>query len=136
VPSFTVTRLSQIPIELPAGTTFNGTIITSGTIRVWVSAPDGAQVVNLGLINKPAPINFVASIDGNYTINFENDIPGSNPVPVNFSFTTNPDISGEDSSQGISPITITAIAVIAVVGSVLIFITIRRGERRKQRPKA
>ncbi len=135
VPSFTVTRLSQLPINLPAGTAFDGTVGTSGVIRVWVSAPDGAQVANLGLVDEPTKISFVATKGGNYTFNFENGIVGSNPVQVSFSFTTDPDISSGD-SQGLPPITLAAIAIIGIVGSVLIFVTIRRGERRKQRSKA
>jgi hypothetical protein len=86
-------------------------------------------------IPTPTKISFVAIKGGNYTFNFENGIVGSNPAQVSFSFTTDPDISGGD-SPGLPPITLAAIVIIGVVGSVLIFVTIRRGERRKQRSEA
>ncbi len=133
VPSFTVTELSQLPIELPAGTTFNGTVASNGLIRVWVVAPEGAQGISLGIVDKPTDFGFVAAKEGNYTVFFENGAHGSSPVQVNFSFTTNPDITGDDQQSGIQLINIAAIVVVGVVGSVLIFVTIRRGERRKQR---
>ena len=133
VPSFTVTGLSQLPIELPAGTIFNGTVAANGLIRVWVVAPEGAQGLSLGIVDKPTDFGFVAAKEGNYTVFFENGALGSSPVQVNFSFTTNPDITGENPQSGMPLIDIAAVVVVGVVGSVLIFVTIRRGERRKQR---
>lgn len=132
VPSFAVTELSELPIQLPAGTTFNGSIAASGLIRVWVVAPQGAQGISLGIIDKPTDFGFVATKEGNYTVYFENGAFGSSPVQVNFSFTTDPDISGNDQQLGIPLIYIAAVAAVGVVGSILIFFTIRQGERRKQ----
>jgi|WetSurMetagenome_2_1015567.scaffolds.fasta_scaffold39547_5 hypothetical protein len=132
VPSFTVTGLMQLPIELPAGTTFNGSIAASGLIRVWVVAPESAQGISLGIVDKPTDFGFVATKEGNYTVYFENGALGSSPVQVNFSFTTNPDITGNDQQSGIPLIDIAAVMAIGIVGSVLIFVTIRRGERRKK----
>ena len=125
VPAFTVTQASQLQIAMPAGTTFNGSISTSGTLRFWVSAPNGDQIVNLALIDEPTTFGFVAQQNGNYTLNFENDVPRSNPIQVSFSYTTNPDISGGDSSTGI-PISYLAITIIITVfGSILIIFFVR-----------
>src|SRR5665647_194236 len=90
---------SQLPIMLPTRTTFNGSISTTGTVRFWVSAPNGAQIVNLGLIDKTTTFSFVANQNGNYTMNFENDL--TNPIQVTFSYVTNPDISSGSNSIGI-----------------------------------
>ena len=90
---------AQLPIMLPTGTTFNGSISTTGTVRFWVSAPNGAQIVNLGLIEKTTAFSFVANQNGNYTMNFENDL--TNSIQVTFSYITNPDISAGNNSTGI-----------------------------------
>jgi hypothetical protein len=133
VPSFSVIELSELPIELPAGTTFNGTIAASGLVRVWVVAPEGAQGISLGIVDKPTSFSFVATKEGNYTLYFENGAHTSNPVQVNFSFTTDPDITSDDQQSGKPLIDTAALVAVGVIGSVLIFFTIRRGERRKQR---
>ena len=132
VPAFTVSSASQLQIVLPAGTTFNGSISLSGTVRFWVSDPNGAQIVNLGLIDKPTEFSFIAQQTGNYTLNFENDAPHSDPIQVNFSYTTNPDISSSDNSTGI-PLGILAISIIiTVLGSILIIFLVNR-KTKKQR---
>jgi hypothetical protein len=131
VPTFTVTSISQLPITLPAETTFNGSILTSGTIRFWVSSPSRAQIVNLGLVDDVAAFSFVAEQAGNYTFNFENGLPNSNPVEVTFSFVTDPEIDDNSGSTGLSfEYLLPIMAVIAVVGSILIFFLIRRKNKQ------
>ena len=123
----------EAPILLPDGTTFNGSISTTGTVRVWVNAPDGAQIVNLGLIDKAATFSFVAAQTGNYTINFENDLPAS--IQVTFSYVTNPDISNGNSTE--TPLSNLLVPiVITVVGSVLIvfFARYRNKKRAAKNP--
>ncbi len=133
VPTFTVSSLSPFQIVLPTGTTFNGSISTTGTVRFWVSAPDGAQIVNLGLVDKAATFSFVAQQDGNYTLNFENDLPSSNPVQVTFSYVTNPDLSGGNNSTG-TPLTYQIILVIiTILGSILIFFLVRKKNKNRTR---
>jgi hypothetical protein len=125
VPPFTLSESSnKLQYVLPAGTTFNGSISTTGSVRFWVNAPNFVQVVNLGIIDKSATFSFVAQQNGTYTFNFENDMPNS--IQVTFSYVTNPEIPGNNAT-GISlssPLIITII--IAAVGSVLIFFVIRR----------
>ena len=124
IPTFTLSaQSSQLKYTLPAGTTFNGSISTTGTIRFWVSDPNGFQIVNLGLIDQEATFSFVAQQAGNYTLNFENDLP--NPVQVTFSYETNPDISTNNSTS-IPLVYLTIPIAIAVIGSVLIIVLARR----------
>ncbi len=128
VPAFTVTTASHVNFDLPAGTTFNGSISTSGTLRIWVISPSGAPTVNLGLVDNAATFGFVAQETGNYTINFENGQFGADPVQVTFTYTTNPDISANN--QPTVPLTsILVIVAIGVVGSVLIVVLVRRKSR-------
>ena len=115
---------AQLPIMLPTGTTFNGSISTTGTVRFWVSAPNGAQIVNLGLIDKTTAFSFIAEQNGNYTMNFENDL--TNSIQVNFSYVTNPDISSGNNSSGIPLVYLVISIVIAVLGSILIIFFVRR----------
>jgi flagellar basal body-associated protein FliL len=115
---------AQLPIMLPTGTTFNGSISTTGTVRFWVSAPNGAQIVNLGLIDKTTAFSFIAEQNGNYTMNFENDL--TNSIQVNFSYVTNPDISSGNNSSGIPFVYLVISIVIAVLGSILIIFFVRR----------
>ena len=133
IPPFTLSNSSgQLPFVLPAGTTFNGSISSTGTIRFWVNAPNGSQIVNLGLIDKTASFGFVAQQNGNYTLNFENDL--SNTVQVTFSYTTNPDISVGNHSTGTPLSNILLISIIiTVVGSILIFVVLRRKSRKEIR---
>jgi hypothetical protein len=124
IPTFTLSaQSSQLKYTLPAGTTFNGSISTTGTIRFWVSDPNGVQIVNLGLIDQEATFGFIAQQAGNYSLNFENDLP--NPIQVTFSYETNPDIS-TDNSTSIPLIYLTIPITAAVIGSVLIIVLARR----------
>jgi hypothetical protein len=132
IPSFTLSSSgAQLPIVLPKGTTFNGSISTTGTLRFWVSDPNGIQIVNLGLIDRSASFGFVALQDGNYTLNFENDLPTSNPIQVTFSYTTNPNISGGNSSTGTPLIYLVLSIIIAIVGSILIIFFVRRKAKKQ-----
>ena len=132
IPTFTLSSSgAQLPITLPAGTTFNGSISTTGTIRFWVNDPNGIQIVNMGLIDNSGSFGLVTAQDGNYTLNFENDLPNSNPIQVTFSYTTNPDISGGNSSTGTPLIYLVISIIIAIVGSVLIIFLVRRKGKRQ-----
>ncbi len=136
VPVFSVSSLSQLPIVLPAETTFNGSISVSETLRFWVSDPNGAQIVNLGLIDKPTAFSFTSQQTGNYTLNFENDAPHSGPIQVNFSYATNPDISGSNNSTGI-PLGYLAISIIiTVLGSILIIFLVHRKTKSQRKVTA
>jgi hypothetical protein len=109
---------------LPTGTTVNGSISTTGTVRFWVSAPSGAQIVNLGLIDKTTTFSFATNQNGNYTMNFENGL--TNSIQVTFSYVTDPDISGGNSSTGIPLVYQVISIVIAALGSILIILFVRR----------
>jgi hypothetical protein len=125
VPTFTLSSSSsQIQYSLPAGTSFNGSILTTGPIRFFVSAPNGTVIVNLSLIDKNAAFSFVAQQNGTYTLYFENDLPSS--VQVSFSYVTNPNISGSNNSTGISTVYLPIFIVIVVVGAIVVFFVIRR----------
>jgi hypothetical protein len=126
VPTFTLSaQTSQLKYTLPAGTTFNGSITTSDTVRFWVSDPDGALIVNLGLVDNEAAFSFVAVQTGNYTLNFENTFP--DPIEVSFSYQTNPELPGNDST----PLIYLAIPIaIAVFGSALMIVSIRQKRKK------
>lgn len=131
VQTFTLSASSnQLQYKLPAGTTFNGTISTTGDVRFWVSDPNYAEIVNLGIIDKTTPFSFVAQQNGTYTMNFENDL--SNSIQVTFSYTTNPQIPGSNNSTELSLIYLLIIVIIAITGSLLIILIIRR--KNKIRP--
>ena len=124
LPTITLSASSaQLLIMLPTGTMFNGSISTTGTVRFWVSAPNGAQIINLGLIDKAEKISFVANQNGNYTLNFENSLTDS--IQVTLSYVTDPDISSGNNSTGIHPVYLLLSIVIAVLGSILIIFFIR-----------
>jgi hypothetical protein len=118
---------AQLPIMLPAGTIFNGSISTTGTVRFWVSSPNGAQIVNLGLIDKANTFSFVAQQNGNYTLNFENGL--TNSIQVKLSYVTDPDISSGNNSTGIPLVYLLLSIVIAVLGSILIILFVRHKNR-------
>ena len=127
IPTFTLSAQSyQLRYTLPAGTTFNGSISTTGTIRFWVSDPNGVQTIDLGLIDKEATFGFVAQQDGNFTLNFENDLPNS--IQVTFSYKTNPETPTNNSTT-IPLIYLTLPITIAVIGSVLIIFLARRKKK-------
>jgi len=124
VPTFSLSESSyRLQYVLPAGTTFNGSIATTGSVRFWVSDPNMAQIVNLGIIDNADAFSFVAKQNGTYTFNFENDLP--NTIQVSFSYVTNPTIPGGGSS-GIVWAYLVIFVVVAVVGSVVIIFVIRR----------
>ena len=125
VPTFTLSASSnQLQYVLPAGTTFNGTISTTGDVRFWVSDPNYAEIVNLGIIDKTATFSFVATQNGTYTLNFENDMPST--IQVTFSYVTNPVIPGSNNSTGISQSYLLITVIIAVLGSFLIIFVLHR----------
>jgi hypothetical protein len=133
VPTFNVSPLStsQLPIFLPTGTIFNGSISTTGTVRFWVNSPTGAQIVNRGLVDNTTEFDFVAEQDGNYTMNFENGLPTSDPVQITFSYVTNPDISGGNNSTETPLLYLLIFITITVVGSVLIIILVHRKNKKR-----
>ncbi len=131
VSTLTVSQSSQIQFLLPAGTTFNGSISVSSSLRFWVNAPSGYQILNLGLVDQSEVFSFVAQEDGNYTMNFENDLPYANPVQVTFSYTTNPDITSNDNSTGIPLTYWLAILLIVIVGVILIVLLRYRKDRNR-----
>jgi hypothetical protein len=131
VSTFTVYQSSQIQFVIPTGTIFNGSFSVTSTVRFWVNAPDGTQIVNLGLIDSTAIFGFVAKERGNYTMNFENDLPNANHSQVTFSYATNPELP-ESGNSAIIPVTYwIAIVLIVVVGVVLIVVLRYRKDREQ-----
>jgi len=129
-PTFTLSQSStQLHYDLPVGTQFNGSISTTGPVRFLASAPNGTVIVNLGLIDKTSTFSFTAQQSGNYTLNFENDLPTS--IDVTFSFMTNPDISSDKNSGGIPLIFLPIFIIIAILGSFLIIFIIRRNTKNR-----
>jgi hypothetical protein len=130
VPSFTLSpssnQLQQFQYVLPSGTTFNGSVSTTGDVQVWVNSPE-AEIVNLGIIDKTTAFSFVAQQNGTYIVNFENDM--SNTIQVTFSYVTNPVIPGSNSS-GVNQTYLGITAIIAVLGSLLIIFVLHRKETR------
>ena len=131
VSTFTVYESSQIQFAIPTGTTFNGSISVTSTVRFWINAPDGTQIVNLGLIDSTATFGFVAQESGNYTMNFENDLPNANPSQVTFSYITNPELPQSGNSTTIPLTYWIAIILIVVVGVVLIVVLKYRKDRKQ-----
>ncbi len=125
VPTFTLSSQSaQFQYVLPQGTTFNGSISTAGSVRFFISAPNGTIIINLGIIDQTTPFSFVSQQNGTYTLNFENDLPNS--IQVTFSYVTDPEIPGSNSTTGVSPIYLLIVVIVAVVGSFLIIFIMRR----------
>lgn len=117
-------EVNQIQYKIPAGTTFNGTITTSGMVRFWASGPNATSVADLGLIDNIGTFSFVANQTGIYTFNFENDLPST--IQVTFVYTANPSLPGTDSTSPSAIYYWAIIGVIAVAGSLAIIIVIRR----------
>ncbi len=131
VSTFTVSQSSQIQFPLPAGTAFNGSISVSSTLRFWVNAPSGYQIINLGLIDQSEAFGFVAQEGGNYTMNFENGLPNANPVTVTFTYTTNPNVTSNNNSSGIPLAYWVAILLTVIVGATwIIFLRYRKEKNR------
>lgn len=124
--SFSITlETNQMQFKIPSGTVFNGTISTTGMVRFWVTAPNEAQIVNLGIIDKSGTFNFVSQQNGTYTFNFENDL--SNPVQVTFTYTSDPPLPSSNSGL---PLEYIPIIIIAIVGSILIILIVHRKNKK------
>ncbi len=118
---------NQIQYDIPAGTTFNGSIATTGMVRFWVTAPNDAEIVNLGIIDEKSSFSFVSQQNGTYTFNFENDLP--NTITVTFSYNADPQLP--NTNMGAVPLTdFIIVGAVAVVGSILIFVGIRRKTKK------
>ena len=125
VPTFTLSASSnQLQYVMPQGTIFNGTIATTGEVQFWVSAPNYAEIVNLGIIDQTTSFSFVAPQNGTYTLNFVNDM--SNSIQVTFSYVTTPVIPGSNNSTGISQSYLLITVIVAVLGSFLIIFALNR----------
>ncbi len=125
--TFTVTASTmQYTFDLPQGTIFNGSLSTTGTVRVWVSDANGSLAANLGLVDSSAKFGFVANNAGKYYVNFENNL--GNSVQVTFTYQTDPELPGGGSLIPFSywPV----FAAITVVGAVLIVYFIRKNRKR------
>ncbi|MGD0644207.1 MAG: hypothetical protein ABSA75_04815 [Candidatus Bathyarchaeia archaeon] len=126
VSAFTLDSFSSTNVQyvLPQGTTFNGSITATGSVRFFVIAPNGTEIVDLGIIDKTTTFSFLAQQNGSYTLNFENDLPNS--IQVTFSYVTNPKISGDNNSTGISSSYLLLTISIAALASLLIILILRR----------
>jgi len=123
-PTFTLSASStQLHYDLPLNTQFNGSISTTGPVRFFVSDPKGMVIVNLGLVDKAATFSLVSNQTGNYTMNFEDDMP--NTIQVSFSYVTNPDIAGGNSG-GLSLVYLPIFVFVVVFGSIIIIVVGRR----------
>lgn len=129
-PTFTLSASSnQFQYVLPAGTIFNGTIQTTGDVQFWVSAPNYNEIVNLGIIDQTTSFSFVAPQNGTYTMNFNDDM--GNSVSVTFSYVTDPVLPGSNISPETGYIYEAITVIIAVLGSVIIILFIRRMEKNQ-----
>lgn len=128
--TFTVTQTTyQVTFNLPAGTAFNGSLSTTGTVRVWVSDPNGSLIANPGLVDHTASFNFTASKEGNYYVNFENPMPTS--ASVTFTYQTDPELPS--GNQSILPFWLLPVfAAITVVGVIVILYFSRKRKHAKQ----
>ena len=128
--TFTVTQTTyQITFNLPAGTAFNGSLSTTGTVRVWVSDQNGSLIANPGLVDNTASFNFTAAKEGNYYVYFEN--PLSSSAAVTFTYQTDPDVTS--GTQSILPFWLLPVfVVITIAGCILLFYVIRRRGKIKE----
>jgi hypothetical protein len=128
--TFTVTqRTYQITYNLPAETTFNASLSTTATVRVWVSDQNGSIITNLGLVDSTANFSFVATKEGNYYVYFEN--PLSNTASVTFTYQTDPELPS--SNQPLLPFWLLPVFIaITVVGAIMIIYFGRRKRKHTE----
>jgi hypothetical protein len=118
---------SYLVYNLPEGTTFNGSISTTGDVRVVVNNPNNAQIVNLGVIYQATTFTFNATQNGNYTIYFENDL--NEAVDISFSYVTNSPIPSTTSPF---PISISELLTILSIVAIAVILILRFALRRSQ----
>lgn len=117
----------QLLYVLSVGSIFNGSVSATGSIRVWMNAPNGEQVINLGLIDVPTSFGLVAQQNGTYILNFENDL--QNTVSVTFSYQTTPELFAGKEDNNRSRISLSYLIIpilLSIFGSAIILLVIRR----------
>ena len=117
----------QLLYVLSVGSIFNGSVSATGSVRVWMNAPNGEQIINLGLIDVPTNFGFVAQQNGTYILNFENDL--QNTISVTFSYQTIPELfAGKDDNNPyrLSLSYLIIPILLSIFGSVLILLVMRR----------
>ena len=117
----------QLLYVLSVGSIFNGSVSATGSVRVWMNAPNGEQIINLGLIDVPTNFGFVAQQNGTYILNFENDL--QNTISVTFNYQTVPELfTGEEdnNSYRLSLSYLIVPILLSIFGSVLILLVMRR----------
>jgi len=120
--TFTVSQATKrYTFELPQGAIFNGSLTTTGPVRVWVNDANGTQLANLGIVESTGQFNFVAENQGNYYVNFENNL--ANTVEVTFTYQTDPELENS-SAFPVALLPIAAIVIAAVC--IILVIVIRR----------
>jgi hypothetical protein len=124
--TFTVTHNTyQITFNLPADATFNGSLSTTATVRVWVSDANGSLVKNLGLVDSTASFSFVVAQEGNYHVYFENSL--STSATVTFTYETDPELGG----GSLLPFWLWPVfVVVAVAGGIVVIYLSRRRKLR------
>jgi hypothetical protein len=126
--TFTVSQATKrYTFELPQGAIFNGSLTTTGAVRVWVNDANGTQLANLGLVDTDGQFSFVAAHEGNYYVNFENNI--ANTVKVTFTYQTNPELENKSAF----PVALLPIAAI-IIAAVCIVLVIMIRRRFKEEP--
>jgi len=120
----------QLLYVLSVGSIFNGSVSATGSVRVWMNAPNGDQVINLGLIDVPTSFGFVAQQNGTYILNFENDL--QNTISVNFSYQTTPELYAGKEDNNPSRVSLSYLIIpilLSIFGSALILLVMRRKKR-------
>jgi len=117
----------QLLYVLSVGSIFNGSVSATGSVRVWMNAPNGEQVINLGLIDVSTSFGLVAQQNGTYILNFENDL--QNTISVTFSYQTTPELFEGKRDSNPSRISLDYLIIpifLSIFGSALILLVMRR----------
>lgn len=120
--TFTVSQATKrYTFELPQGVIFNGSLTSTGPVRIWVSDANGVQLANLGLVDSTGQFSFVATQEGHYYVNFENNV--ANAVKVTFTYQTHPEI---ENISALPVVFLPILAIIIAAVCIVLVILIRR----------
>ena len=122
-----------LTINLQAKQTVTGSFNVSGAGRddmvdFWVRDPNGAIILNSGTVSNGADFTFTASSDGEYVLNFQNNVEYNKSIDLKYSVSSPPIL-------GFDPIVFSGIAIAVGVVLAIVGFTVYKNRARRRIPQ-
>jgi hypothetical protein len=120
-----------LTINLSAKQTVFGSFNITGAgpdvIDFWVRDPDGAIILDSGTVSEGEGFLFTADSEGEYTLNFQNNIEYNKGIDLEYSVGLSPNL-------GFDPLVIIGIIIVGGAVLVIVYFALLRSQSKRKTP--